>query len=179
MSDILFNLLCSLLEESEEHLNQYLPEFMSDVLDKKNSKNASASELTKGVDKFMFMISDVSDSPFMPKAFFNTIVKPLLEKNLLNTKGMEWCEKDPDEIFATEGHFKVFLYLLQWQEAQKGSAAKAQEWFKGETGLMDALARLKKSNELLDTKVDLDELCEDVENIDATHAFVTFLNINK
>jgi len=117
ISDIICNLLVSLTEESEDVLNTYLPEFMNDVLDKKNSKNAQVAELTKGVDKFMIMISDVmSDAPHMPSTFFTRIMTPLLEKKMLTTKDMEWCEKDPEEIFATEGHFKVFLYLLKWQE---------------------------------------------------------------
>lgn len=81
-----------------------------------NKKFFSAELITKGVDKFMVMLSDVTpDAPHMPNTFFTVMFKPLLEKKMLLTKNMEWCDKDSNEIFATEGHFKLFLYLLQWQ----------------------------------------------------------------
>jgi hypothetical protein len=109
-------LLKAITEESEANFMKYIPEFMNDVMDPKNKKNATSEQLTKGVDKFMVLLSDFSvDAPHLPHAIFATMVKPLLEKQMLSIKNMEWCDKNADEIYANEGHFKFFLYLLQWQ----------------------------------------------------------------
>lgn len=89
---------------------------MADLLHKGNSKYAKNEELTKGVDKFVIMISDITpDAPHMPGTFFNCIFKPLCDQNKLKFDDMDWCEKDTSEIFAYDGHFKFFLYMLQWK----------------------------------------------------------------
>jgi len=131
LSDVIFNLLQGTLEESAEHLNLYIPEFVNDMLAPSNKRNNSVEQLTKGVDLFMIMLSDITpDAPHMPNSFFTTMVKPLLEKKMLATEKMDWCDKNADEIFSVEGHFKLFLYLLQWQAGELGSNSKAQDWFK-------------------------------------------------
>lgn len=147
LSDIIFHLWGATLEEEKENILKYLPEFMADVMSPSNKRYFSPEQITKGVDKFMIMLSDSTpDAPHLPNSFFTVMLKPLLEKQMLLTKTMEWCEKDYGDIFATEGHLKLFLYLLQWQEEKTGSAAKAIDWFKSEQNLMDALGRLTKAN---------------------------------
>lgn len=93
IADIMFNMLNGILEVSEERCTQYLPEFMADVLSSGNKKYAPAADLSKGVDKFMIVLSDVCpDSPHMPSTFFKCIVKPLLDKKLVALDKMDWCE---------------------------------------------------------------------------------------
>lgn len=178
LSDIIFHLLRAILEEDKENIVKFIPEFMADVMNPSNKRFYSPEHIIKGVDKFMVMLSDVTpDAPHMPNTFFTVMFKPLLEKEMLLTKTMDWCEKDASEIFATEGHFKLFLYLLQWQQVKTGSAAKAMEWFKNETSLMNALGRLKESNTANSMEVDPEELCSDVAGIEPDNAFVAFLTV--
>lgn len=179
LSDIIFLMFQAINEEREEQINLYIPEFLNDMLAPNNKRNNSVEQLTKGVDLFMIMLSDmISDAPHMPKSFFTTMVKPLLEKKMLALEKMDWCDKDVNEIYAVEGHFKLFLYLLQWQAEQLGSSSKAQDWFKSQTSLMDALSRLKRSLKENETTVDLEDLCKDVKGIEADSDFVAFFGIN-
>merc|ERR1719498_538106 len=97
----------------------------------------------------MFVLSDVCpDSPHMPSTFFKCIFKPLMEKKLLSFDKMDWCEPDPEEIFAVDGHLKFFLHLLEYQSEKLGGDPKAIDWFKNQGTLIAALDRLKKSIEV-------------------------------
>ena len=80
IEDVIASMLEGVSELSEDKLTTYLPEFIKDVITQK----VNPVGLSRGVDRYMKLISDQSaDYPRLPGIFFNAVMRPLLEKKLL------------------------------------------------------------------------------------------------
>lgn len=73
-----------LLEEKNENIDQFLPKMVEDIV-------ATKWRLENGLSKFIQVLSDVvADAPMAPKWFFTLVFKPMLEKNRVDLKRVNW-----------------------------------------------------------------------------------------
>lgn len=149
--NIIFGLLNGLLEEKSEHIDQFLPMVVSDILTTK-------WRLESGLSKFIQVLSDVvADAPTAPKWFFTLVLKPMLEKGRIDLKRLNWLQPE-DDIFAVGGHIQLVAQLVKHQAASASSSAKAVEVLKGD---MAAVMKVLKEK-MEENGEDKDELSEQV-----------------
>lgn len=56
-----------------------------------------------------------TDVPKLPRIFWITVMRPLLEANKLDLPKVVWLSKNEEELFQFSGHFKIFAELLNYR----------------------------------------------------------------
>ena len=89
-------------------LEENLPKFVEQLL----AAKANITALTKGVSRFVQLISDLTmDAPKLPQVFWKAVMLPLIRAKKLAIDKIQWLEDD--EVYSCGGHFKIMAYLIE------------------------------------------------------------------
>lgn len=117
--DLLYFLLNGVLEQKVETLQQHLPNVIQDFISVKQW------EFEGGLSRFIQELSDAcSDSPHAPEWLFNLVMKPMIEKNRVNLKNIDWIQPEED-IFAVGGHIQLIALLIKFKAQQNENPQEA------------------------------------------------------
>ncbi len=171
VSDLLYTLFVNVADENPEKLETYLPQAISHLLEQGKSADSkskfwSKENYTNAVTKFAQTISQY-DSPKLPGIFFNSLVKPLIEKNMLNWKGIVLLPKDTEEVNSSKPYFALIYFILNEYKREKNVEAEFKPY----------IEKLKK---IADDMVEEDDyLIDEIQALTGEDLDEYFLNLFK
>ena len=143
VSDLIFILLQSIGEENPDTLQKYLPKLINHLLEHgKPSKDPksqfwSKENYTLAVKLFAQSITEY-DSPKLPRIFFNSLIKPLIDRNMIVQRNLRLVPEENDKAQTSKPYYAL-IFLIH-NELKDKAKTEFEKSLKGELAQLKDIA---------------------------------------